>query len=259
MNSPCVLVTRPEHQADNLVRLIERRGWHAIRFPVLEIVPAVKPDAQPFSCVRDKRFDAVIFISANAVNFALRANSGKIDPFKNHRIAAIGRATAKALEVAGLRVDWLPEAGFSSEALLAIPQFQTVKGQSFLIVRGEGGREELADALRERGAIVEYLEVYKRTKPNGDNRAVVRLIENRKLNVVTVTSGEGLQNLLEMLGLEIRSRLLSIPLVVISDRMKELAIGMGFESIAVTDNPADAAILEKVKTLIDGEYSGRIE
>jgi uroporphyrinogen-III synthase len=254
-----VLVTRPAHQADHLVDLIEQRGWRAIRFPVLEILPVTYSDKVKNQLQRLHCFDALIFISANAVNFALQANGGKIDSFKNHRIAAVGRATAKALEAVGLPVAWVPSTGFNSEALLAMPEFKAVKGQSLLIVRGEGGLETLAETLRARGAVVEYLEVYRRIKPECNNRQVIQLLKRRELDVITVTSGEALQNLVDMLDQDSRPEMLAVPLVVISERMKDLAETMGFKQIIIADSPADAAILEKVTTVCNGEYSGRIE
>lgn len=246
-----VLVTRPAHQAGYLVDLIEQRGWCAIRFPVLEILPVTHSDKVKNLLQRLHCFDALIFISANAVNFALQANGGRIDPFKNHRIAAVGRATAKALEAAGLAVAWVPATGFNSEALLDMPEFKVVEGRSFLIVRGEGGLETLANTLRARGATVEYLEVYRRIKPEPDSRQVVQLLERRELDAITVTSGEALQNLTDMLGRDRRPELLAVPLVVISERMKDLAETMGFKRISVADSPADAAILEKVTTVCE--------
>ncbi|MGR9045302.1 MAG: uroporphyrinogen-III synthase [Gammaproteobacteria bacterium] len=254
-----VLVTRPAHQAEHLVELIERRGWRAVLFPVLEILPVMGSEKLNSLLPRLEHFDILIFISANAVNFALQANGGKIDLFENHRIAAVGRATAKALEMAGLSVDWLPTSGFNSEALLEMPAFQRVEGRSLLIVRGEGGRETLADTLRARGATVEYLEVYKRIRPESDNRPVVRLLERHELDVITLTSGEALQNLMVMLGQNCRSELCTVPLVVISQRMKDMAEAMGFETVMVADSPADTAMIETITKVCNGEYSGRIE
>ncbi len=263
MNIPsrpvAVLVTRPAHQAAHLAELVEQRGWRAVRFPALEIIPVKPVDKVNSMLQRIDLFDALIFISVNAVNFALQANDGKIDRFKNHRIAAVGRATATALETAGLAVTWVPEAGFNSEALLAMPELQAIGGRSFLLVRGESGRELLADTLRARGATVEYLEVYRRIQPECDNTFVKQLLSRRELDVITVTSVEALENLTAMLGLQIQDKVLLVPLVVISERMRNKARAMGFKRIVIADSPSDAAIVETVSTVCNGEYSGRIE
>lgn len=252
MNGACVLVTRPEHQAENLSRLIEQRGGIAVRFPTLEIVSR-DDDRIKSTLANLDGFQWVVFISANAVNFALKANSGKIPRTKSVRFAAVGQATAQAMKMAGLPVDLVPEYGYNSEALLEMPQLQQVEGQNCLIVRGEGGREQLATTLRSRGAEVDYLEVYKRIIPRMDSSPVVELLAQHRLDVITVTSAEALQNLSLMLG-EKNNKLLSlIPLVVVSDRIRCLAADMGFNRITVTDSPIDTAILETVITCVTGE------
>jgi len=199
LNGACVLVTRPEHQAENLSRLIEQRGGIAVRFPTLEIVSR-DDDRIKSTLANLDGFRWVVFISANAVNFALKANSGKIPRTKSVRFAAVGQATAQAMKMAGLPVDLVPEYGYNSEALLEMPQLQQVEGQNCLIVRGEGGREQLATTLRSRGAEVDYLEVYKRIIPRMDSSPVVELLAQHRLDVITVTSAEALQNLSLMLG-----------------------------------------------------------
>jgi len=249
-----VLVTRPKHQAENLNRLIEEQGGIAVRFPTLDIVPR-DDDAIKLSLTNLDRFQWVVFISVNAVNFALKANSGKIGYTESVRFAAVGKSTAQAMKMAGLPVDLMPESGYNSEALLAMPQLQQVEGQNFLIVRGEGGREQLATTLRSRGAAVNYLEVYKRIIPRIDSSPVMELLAQHRLDVITVTSAEALQNLSLMLGEKNNNnKLLSlIPLVVVSDRIRCIAADMGFNRITVTDSPIDTAILETVITCVTGE------
>ncbi|MGZ4954316.1 MAG: uroporphyrinogen-III synthase [Methylobacter sp.] len=250
LNGIRVLVTRPEHQAENLSRLIEQRGGISVRFPTLDIVSRDAAEEIKNTLANLDSFQWVIFISANAVNFALKANSGKIPRTKFVRFAAVGQSTAQAMRMAGLAVDLVPENGYNSETLLAIPQLQEVEKQRFLIVRGEGGREQLATTLRSRGAEVNYLEVYKRIIPRIDSSPVVELLAQHSLDVITVTSAEALQNLNLMLG-ENNKLLSLIPLVVVSDRIRCIAADMGFNRITVTDSPIDTAILETVIKVCD--------
>ncbi|MGZ5077444.1 MAG: uroporphyrinogen-III synthase [Methylobacter sp.] len=252
LNGAHVLVTRPEHQAENLSRLIEQRGGIAVRFPTLDIAPRDTDEEIRNTLTNLDSFEWVIFISANAVNFALKANSGKIPGTKFVRFAAVGQSTAQAMKMAGLPVDLVPDNGYNSEALLAMPQLQQVERQEILIVRGEGGREQLATTLRSRGAEVNYLEVYKRIIPHIDSSPIVELLAQRSLDVITVTSAEALQNLNVMLG-ENNKLLSSVPLVVVSDRIRCIAADMGFNRITVTDSPIDTAILETVIKCVTGE------
>ena len=246
LNGVRVLVTRPAHQAENLCRLIEENGGIAVRLPALEIVAQGNLSVIQKTLANLDCFHWLIFVSANAVNFALKANDGKIERPKTLQLGAIGKATSKALATAGLSVDLMPLQNYNSEALLALPKMQAIQGQRVLIVRGEGGREELADTLRSRGADVHYLNVYKRIIPGTNNATVISMLEQNGLDIITATSGEVLQNLLIMLGANYHQQLFSLPLVVVSDRIRQLAVDMGFKRIAVTASPSDEAILETI-------------
>jgi len=240
-----ILVTRPAHQADKLCDLIEQQGGQAVRFPTLEIVGLKNSRIkQQFEAL--KQWHWLIFISSNAVNFALAANNGKIDVFKACSIAAVGKATEKALISAGLSVDLMPKNNFNTEGLLATEAMQQVNDQKCLIVRGVGGRETLANSLRERGAIVDYMEVYSREIPIVDQSNVENRLKNQTLDAITITSGDALKNLVTMIGSELAEELFAVPLIVISNRIKQLAEEIGFKTIAVTDNPSDTAIIKTV-------------
>ncbi|MCQ8130902.1 uroporphyrinogen-III synthase, partial [Methylomonas rivi] len=125
------------------------------------------------------------------------------------------------------------------------------------IVRGVGGREKLAQTLRDRGAEVAYLEVYRRRLPDTGKDELLQTLRQEQLDAVTITSGEALQNLLAMLEPAAASLLRKRPLVVASGRIGQLALELGFERIAVSLQPTDAAILETLTTLLNGENSGR--
>lgn len=251
LNGARILVTRPEHQAENLCRLLAEAGGRAVRFPVLATAAITDGKIAEILATLDK-FQWLVFISANAVNFAVQANGGKINP-NQAAVAAIGQATASALRQAGITVDLWPSPPYNSAALLAMEPMQQVNGQRFLIIRGDGGRDELADSLRQRGARVDYLEVYRRTMPTTDCSEVNALLTANQLDVVTVTSGEALQSLLTMIDRRYRPALLALPLVVISDRIKQIAAEMGFNRIAVANQASDVAILEAVTMMMTGE------
>lgn len=249
-----VLITRPAHQAEKLVQLIEQHGGIAVRFPTMDIVGIATQtdsdlnhqDSETFALPLLSNFRWVIFVSANAVNFALKAIGGKIAQFEATQIAVIGQATAQTLESVGLKPALMPDQGFDSEAMLSLPPLQSVDQQDILIVRGRGGREELANVLRSRGANVRYWEVYERVMPEIDTSEVVGLLKQGLLDVITVTSSEALQNLVVLLGHDDKYRLTIIPLVVISERISQLAAQLGFKRIEVAERPSDSAILDKL-------------
>jgi len=258
LNGLKILVTRPIPKAQQLARLIEQQGGEAIIFPTLAIESINNVDAIITQFENLSDYHWLIFISANAVNFAQRANKDKKDYFGCVKIVAIGKATAKALENIGVTVDLIPDTGFNSEALLLMPELQSIDEQNILIVRGRGGRETLAKTLQQRGAKVNYLEVYKRCLPKkNDDTVVIKLLKQKKLNAITITSGDALNNLMSLLaGRIIASLILETPLIVISTRIKEIAIKIGFKHVLVSASPADIAIIKTVTTVCNGEDCG---
>ena len=240
-----VLVTRPAAQAGSLCELIEQQGGTAFRFPVLEIITPADPQAVVKFSERLDAFDWAFFVSANAVNMALPVILGQRSWPEPVRIAVIGKRSAEELQRFGLAADLLPEHRFDSEGLLALLPMQQVGGKRCVIFRGGGGRDFLANTLRERGARVEYVEAYRRIRPRVDSSAVLAQWRAGLINIVLVNSIESLQNLVEMLGSSGKSLLLATPLLVVSERLAAYAGQLGFEKQPlVADNATDTAVLD---------------
>ncbi|OQK16891.1 hypothetical protein AU255_03030 [Methyloprofundus sedimenti] len=249
-----ILVTRPNHQSENMCRLIEQQGWQAIRFPVIAIKARSLSTQEIRRAENIDLYQQVFFVSVNAVNFALQIINGKMKGLQKVSCIALGNATYKALTAHGISNILVPEQGFNSEAILAMPEMQDMQGQSCLIIRGEGGRELLAASLQERGATVDYLEVYKRAMPITDNRLVSEYLQHKAVSAILVYSGDALNNLLKMLAKQdINQNLLNTPLVVISQRVQHLAKKIGFKNIVIADEASDAAMMN---ALLNGEECG---
>ncbi|MCP4301053.1 MAG: uroporphyrinogen-III synthase [Gammaproteobacteria bacterium] len=214
-----VLVTRPRTQAIELVSAIEDVGGTAFCFPVMEIA-ALDENVVSANAAALVRPDIVVFVSRNAVEYGLRYTGGG-------KTAVIGPATAKAVRSAGRVVDIQPASGFDSEHLLAEPTLQDIEGQHIRIVRGNNGRELLADELRARGALVDYLSVYERRLPDVSAQALAD-IESRwrqgDITVITVMSVQSLQNLVTLLPAWCESQLESTPLVTPAFRVLKEAL-----------------------------------
>ncbi len=216
-----VLVTRPVHQSEDLVRAIEAAGGCAYRFPVLDIRPrdaaTIADDVRSLPSP-----DIVIFVSANAVRHGL-GSLGRLEA----RIAAIGPATAAALDAAGVGVDIRPAAGFDSEHLLAEETLENVDGKAITIVRGESGRELLATTLRRRGATVSYLSVYT-AEAHRFTRTELASLEHfwaeRGIDAVMVMSVASLDALIHSLPGACVARLAATRLVGVSERVIQTAL-----------------------------------
>ena len=216
-----VLVTRPKHQSRELTDAIEAQGGYVFQLPVIDIkerdAAAIKSGFadQPVP-------DIVIFVSRNAVMFGARI----IEPAKA-RIAAIGPATRSAIEQAGLETHIYAETGFDSEHLLQHPELENCNGKNVTIVRGNQGRELLADTLRARGAAVSHLAVYERTVAATDDDVLTQLASDWRagsIDFVTVMSVDSLINLLKILPAECRELLEKSRLVTPSKRVIQTAL-----------------------------------
>jgi len=238
-----ILVTRPADQAAAFSRMLVEAGGQAISFPVIEIAVLELTEHERGLLRSWQQFDLALFVSANAVSHALQNIdiSGDCPP-----IAAVGAKTAAAIVRAGLEVALVPEQGYNSEALLALPQLQSVSGWRVLLLKGEGGRGLLREELQRRGAEVQEIDLYHRRMPSVDPEPVNRQGRMGAIDLVAVTSIEGLSNLIRLLGEQGHDWLLNTPLLVGSSRIAEQAHRQGFQKIVVATDPGDESMFRAV-------------
>lgn len=237
-----VVVTRPVHQAEPLTTALEQAGAEVLGFPALAI-EAEPNDATTWQrAVEAAQADWLIFVSPNAVEHGmpLIREAGGISP--GTRIATVGQGTAAALNRAGVNEVFFPTEGSTSEDLLRETPLGNPSGSRAIIVRGRGGRQNLAETLRARGAEVDFLEVYRRQCPATDPQPLFEAADAGKLQVVIITSGEVLENFLTLIGQHGRRWLNQAGAVVIGERIAALAkphIG----HVEITQTTADDEII----------------
>ena len=195
-----VVITRPRSAGDVLARALEREGARAFVFPALQIEASEPTPPQREALARLADFALAIFISANAVERALALVRAAGPWPQGTRVAAIGEATAAALRNSGFRAVISPKERHDSEALLALPELRSVKGERIIVFRGEGGREHLREVLEARGAHVEYVECYRRTRPRADPAPLLAAWARGEVHAVSALSAETLENFLAMAG-----------------------------------------------------------
>jgi len=242
-----VVVTRPEAQAGPFCKMLEQAGARVTRFPAIEIREPNDPGPLRAALSRLATFDVAVFVSANAVQRVVPEALARGAWPRVLRVAAIGASTARALEALGLPPDIVPESRFDSEALLEADTLQSVQGLRVVIFRGDGGREHLAQTLRSRGAEVIHVEAYRRALPEIDPHPLAAAVKAGTVDAITVTSGESLQNLVKMVGMEAQEGLLQTRLVVGAGRVADKAHELGFRAEIVTaEDPTDAAMFHAV-------------
>lgn len=243
-----VLVTRPAAQAKFLSNALVQQGAKVILFPTLEI--QALPDRMPLLTILEnlKKHDLAIFVSANAAKYTL-ANWPTTYP-KQLKIIAIGTGTAKTLQQHGISPDLISPPPFSSEALLSLPELLSIRGQRILIFCGENTKTLLADTLRQRGAHVITVPVYRRLRPAPPTPAQLQQWQHQSIGTIISTSCESLQNLHDLLSTQ-SDWLKKIPLIVISQRMATLARELGFTTPHAAANASDIALLDALKIWYD--------
>nr|WP_218627611.1 uroporphyrinogen-III synthase [Pseudomonas sp. dw_612] len=227
-----MLLTRPVDESAALSSVLAESGIFSSCLPLLEIEPIAASDTMR-RVIRDlDRYCAVVVVSKPAARFGIDLLRQHWPQPPQQKWFSVGAATAQLLKDFGLDVSF-PAEGDDSEALLELPELREAIARPdprVLIMRGEGGRELLAERLRELGASVEYLELYRRGLPHYTTTALPDRIEAERLNGLVVSSGQGFEHLHQLAG-DVWPRLAQLPLFVPSPRVAELARAAGAQTV----------------------------
>lgn len=252
-----VLLCRPKEAAATLQERITQAGGLCSHVPCMEIVELVQQNelADIKNRVLDiDRYQKVIFISQNAVKYA----EPWLDQYwpqlpMGQQYFAIGAATAVAARNMGFVEMHEALGAMDSESLLELPQLQDLSDKNVLIFRGKGGRELLAQALRQRGATVDYCELYRRQSPEGLAQSLSNSeFANPSLRrVIVVHSGESLEYLHAALEEASLGQWLQFELICPSQRVATLARSLGFTTVSAASNAGEPAMIEALQLIAD--------
>lgn len=193
-----ILVTRPRVQAADLCDKLDALGAESILFPTIEIAPMEDTSALDQALTLLHKYQWVVFTSVNGVAAfwkrmtAMRPNQ---DVWTQIKVAAIGPATARALERRGVRAQFIPEE-YVAEAIL--PGMGDVNGRWVLLPRADIAREALADELARRGAVVHEIATYRTVPAAPDAHGLAEL--RRGVDAVTFTSSSTVSNFVALLS-----------------------------------------------------------
>lgn len=201
-----------------LCRLLEAQGASTLRLAAVDIKPLGDRRALAMRLGALESFDVIIFTSANAVRFG----GSFLDQKRDLTLAAIGPATARALNQAGYRVAIQPGESFDTEGLLMHPKLEHVAGHRILMIKGGDGRQLLQQELVRRGATVVSADVYERA-PAIPSAAALAVVHERfaagEMHVVTATSLEVGRNLLKVATPELRTEFERVHWLVPGERI----------------------------------------
>jgi uroporphyrinogen-III synthase len=197
------IVTRPAAQAAEWVARLAVHGVDAVALPLIAVLPPSDPAAVEAAWRALDTTALVMFVSPNAVERFFAARPTGLTWPEATRAASVGPGTTQALRGCGLPPEAIvaPRADamqFDSESLWAVLQGEDWRGRHVLVVRGEGGRDWLAERLREAGATVGFVAAYRRAAPAFDAAALALLDAARSAphdHVWLLSSSEALDHL----------------------------------------------------------------
>ena len=245
-----VVITRPRQQARTLHDLVVAAGGEPWMLPTIETV-VEHGDAVALSAAGQPGFERYVFVSRNAARFAAVVSPQLAQLLATREVYAVGEGTRAELARLGIRAETGTSPRGGSDALLALAAFHRrwLRGRRVLIVRGAGGREVLREALESRGASVAYAEVYRRCCPRRVSKALLQRWRRQVPDVIVISSGEALSNLMKMLPADLLEGVTGIPLVVMSKRILAMARAAGFSPRAVftATETSDAGLMAALK------------
>jgi len=196
-------VTRAREQAGELARALEALGAEVLAVPTIRIVPLADLTALRAALTDPAAYDWIVFTSQNTVHvvcgrlpeWGLAARDLAL-----MAVAAIGPATAQALERYGVTPDLVPPTYVAEAVVAAVVARGPVHGKRFLVPRAREARDALPEGLRARGAVVDVIPVYETVGAAGDGSALATQLLGGTIDVVTLTSSSTVRGFVDLVG-----------------------------------------------------------
>lgn len=202
-----VLVTRAREQASGLSALLRSFGADVLEFPAIRIAPAADYQDLDAALADLATYRWACFTSVNAVaavDERLRAIGGEWSGFAGTRVAAIGPATALALQELAVRVEYVPRRFLAAEIAAGLPD---AEGARILLARADIADSRLVEGLQARGAQVDQLVAYRTLLGDEDAADLRERLVAGTIDVVTFASSSTVRNLCQSLGPDARALL----------------------------------------------------
>jgi uroporphyrinogen III methyltransferase / synthase len=197
-----IIVTRAPEQSRELIESLHAKGAEVFLLPLVRFAPPYDSGPLDEQLARLASFDAILFLSANAVRFVCsRCRELNIDIAGAQApglIAAVGPATSRILSDEGVRVDYVAREHTGES--LARELRESLAGRSVLLPRSDRGDERVPAALAEIGARVTEVVAYRTAVPHDFDAIVVAKILRAEVDVIIFASPSAVQNFAGVFG-----------------------------------------------------------
>ena len=243
------LITRPRAKGEQLARQIEAAQGAALCCPFIDISAGQEFDKVSSLLEKLQPDDYIIAISDNAVNYA---NASLISENKRWpqqiNYISVGPTTAQRWHKYGINHTEIPDT-HDSEGVLKLLKNVPVEHKNIVILRGNGGRETMAEDLTKRTANVTYCEVYQRTAPHYDPEQLINKWQQFAINSVIITSGEILGNLIKTIPYTALPWILNLHFIVPSQRIAALAYTLGIKHVTIASGASNNSLFNAIEQL----------
>jgi uroporphyrinogen III methyltransferase / synthase len=240
---------------------IEALGGAVIHCPTVACIGPSDPAPINSAIDRIETFDWILFTSANAVTFFCERlkerRADGVSSILSQVICAIGPATAKALETAGVQVDIVASDSRSEGVLAAIIEFaggpEELSGVRILLPRARIAREVLPTELSRLGAHLEAVETYQTVRPDIESGEVVHALQAGEVDAITFTSPSTVTNFATLVGTKDLSKLLRNSLVAcIGPITAATARAHGIQDLIEPEKQTSAALVDIIASSLAG-------
>lgn len=241
LSGKTILTTRAVSQSGELRQKLEALGARVIECPTIEIVPVDDWSAVDIAVAAMNTYNWLLFTSANAVeHFMKRAALAHVTC--KIPVAVVGPATARRLREWRLEPALVPKEFRADGLLQALPEslFQT----SILFPRAEIARENLPTKLRQRGARVDVITVYRTLRPGPDAPSIADVLAREKIDCIVFTSPSTIRYLAEAVGETLLEVLKDVKIAVIGPVTRDAAVEFGLNaSITPSQSTMDQLVV----------------
>ena len=255
-----VLVTRPRHQAESMVRKLESLGAVASVMPAMEIREPTDfaPMDEALGGLRDREWDWIAFSSANGVDAffnRLFSHDRDVRDLGGVKIAAVGEKTAEALGKYHLQPDVIPSGSFSSESL-AEQLEPFVAGKRVLLIGANVGKKTLGERLS-RMAIVRSVVAYEQVEIVDKSHEAFAALRRGEIHFVTLMSANAAKAIVGAFDEVIRGRVNrgEIQIVVISDDTADAVRHANLDVAAIAERATEEGMISALVEWVTSNLS----